>query len=174
MKQKPKAQFCLNLQEGHPPAWLPSPTLRSSGLCRGSSPTPCPPAPSLCLFKPLSASPCHKHIGISTFGQEALVQHNIATCAILFHVWLQLAEAGGSARAWRTEGITRIRTRVWSLTPCGKCLRLPRTVFSCSKTQDPTAGIHHNSASAGSRILPLQTWDFWAATIRKRSGRQKN
>lgn len=73
-------------------------TLWCSQLGRGSCPTLCPPASSLCH----PASHCQHPRIKNTAKFQHLVQdfiNSIATCTILFYVWLQLAGDCGSARA---------------------------------------------------------------------------
>lgn len=55
---------------------------------------------------------------------------SIATWPILFHTWLHLARAGGSARARRRAGVTGICVWIGSLTPFVMCAESPRTVFA--------------------------------------------
>lgn len=93
------------------------------------------PRPFASSNQSLSASLCHEHIDISTFGQEVWVQDNYLHHLTCGYNWLELVGLPEQG----TEDVTRICTGIWNLTPFGKCMRLPRTVFSCSKTQAPTS-----------------------------------
>lgn len=93
----PQSTICLEFTAGTSLCLIPL-ACNASQWGRGSCPTLCPPASSLC--HPASH---YQHPRITNTAKfQHLVQdfiNSIATCTILFYVWLQLAGDRGSDRA---------------------------------------------------------------------------